>query len=251
MKKISGNIKGIANAYVAEMFNKGNGIMSPAELHFSTLACRVNTYRISFLSSTYITGKWNLVAENPDVGTYAFCQLDKSAGREECTDMIECLMNEIISNDSPTDLFAQAVIRPLNVVAQKIWTTQDIAHMLEDENIEPTDDNIQKVIDTGILDHLSDCTDSEWNVIKDAIEEANLSVEWIPLCLLESISKNENGIPKSLYMVPSGRLEDINNLQRSMISGCDQEFEELCEKEFEELIDMEEIPYYKFTNAAK
>lgn len=36
-----------------------------------------------------------------------------------------------------------------------------------------------------------------------------------------------------------------------MISGCDQEFEELCEKEFEELMDMEEIPYYKFTNAAK
>ena len=123
MKEMRGNINGIAKEYVEEMFKNKNGIMSPAELHFATLSNSVNRYRISFLSSVYTTGKWNLMAENPTEETAEFCQLDKSAGKEECTDMIECLMHEIISNDSSTDnIFVQAVIRPLSVVAQKTWT---------------------------------------------------------------------------------------------------------------------------------
>ena len=82
MKEMRGNINGIAKEYVEEMFKNKNGIMSPAELHFATLSNSVNRYRISFLSSVYTTGKWNLMAENPTEETAEFCQLDKSAGKE-------------------------------------------------------------------------------------------------------------------------------------------------------------------------
>lgn len=227
MKEMRGNINGIAKEYVEEMFKNKNGIMSPAELHFATLSNSVNRYRISFLSSVYTTGKWNLMAENPTEETAEFCQLDKSAGKEECTDMIECLMHEIISNDSSTDnIFVQAVIRPLSVVAQKTWTVQDVAAMLEEENIEPTDDNIQKIIDTGILDRLSYCDDSEWDIIREAVKQ----LRWTTVCL------QYNGIPKNIYLVPSGQLYFVQGLLK--LSHDDDTFEEL--------LDSHNISYYKY-----
>ena len=136
-------------------------------------------------------------------------------------------MHEIISNDSSTDnIFVQAVIRPLSVVAQKTWTVQDVAAMLEEENIEPTDDNIQKVIDTGILDRLSYCDDSEWDIIRKAVEQ----LRWTTVCL------QYNGIPKNIYLVQSGQLYFVQGLLK--LSHDDDTFEEL--------LDSHNISYYKY-----
>lgn len=67
-------------------------------------------------------------------------------------------------------------------VAVKLWSKEDIATILEKEGYEGNSENIQKVIDSGELKNLEDCTDSEWNVIYDVVDKVmnskNLESNW-------------------------------------------------------------------------
>ena len=57
-------------------------------------------------------------------------------------------------------------------VAWKLWHREDIRQMLIEKGYEPSLDNIEKVIQSGYLKHLSDCTDQEWDIIGYAIDES-------------------------------------------------------------------------------
>lgn len=67
-------------------------------------------------------------------------------------------------------------------VAVKLWSKEDIATILEKEGYEGNPENIQKIIDSGELKSLEDCTDSEWNVIYDVVDKVmnskNLESNW-------------------------------------------------------------------------
>lgn len=55
--------------------------------------------------------------------------------------------------------------------AVKLWSDEDIRSCLADRQFAPSDENVRKVMATGYLGVLDDCTDDEWNVIYDAIGE--------------------------------------------------------------------------------
>lgn len=56
-----------------------------------------------------------------------------------------------------------------NYIAMKVWTREDIANMLRNEGFKDTENNIDLVINTGMIAELEVCTDAEWNVIRNAI----------------------------------------------------------------------------------
>lgn len=57
-------------------------------------------------------------------------------------------------------------------IATKLWTTADIKQCLDKEGFEPSDENVDAVISTGMLKNLGDCTDGDWESIYDAIRWA-------------------------------------------------------------------------------
>lgn len=55
------------------------------------------------------------------------------------------------------------------IIAEKIWSTEDVASILEQEGYEPSKENIAICMNSGLLKALNDCTDSEWDIISHAI----------------------------------------------------------------------------------
>lgn len=51
-----------------------------------------------------------------------------------------------------------------------LWSSNDIADKLTEKGIEPTDNNIKKVIYSGYLKHLGECTEEDWMTIEFAID---------------------------------------------------------------------------------
>ncbi len=58
-------------------------------------------------------------------------------------------------------------------IATKLWNREDVAGVLEEENIPATTGNIDEVINTGLLDSLGDCTDQDWEIIRNAVHASN------------------------------------------------------------------------------
>lgn len=57
-------------------------------------------------------------------------------------------------------------------IATTLWSREDIASMLEERGIEPSEENIDAVLDSGCLKYLGDCNDEDWMMINDAITHA-------------------------------------------------------------------------------
>ena len=57
-------------------------------------------------------------------------------------------------------------------VAAKLWTRADVMAVLKDRGYKGTDEQIDAVINTGMLKGLNDCTDGDWEIIEMAITEA-------------------------------------------------------------------------------
>ena len=55
-----------------------------------------------------------------------------------------------------------------DVVAWKVWTKDDIKECLEEDGFLPSDENVDLVMQ-AVCEGLSDCTDDDWDVIRDAI----------------------------------------------------------------------------------
>lgn len=68
-------------------------------------------------------------------------------------------------------------------IATTFWSRDDIANRLAEQGYEPSQDNIDKVLDTGDLKYLGDCTDADWAYIDRAIEDADDLKKRKPLAL--------------------------------------------------------------------
>lgn len=55
-----------------------------------------------------------------------------------------------------------------DVVAWKVWTKDDIENCLEEDGFLPSDENVDLVMQ-AVCEGLSDCTDDDWDIIRDAI----------------------------------------------------------------------------------
>lgn len=62
-----------------------------------------------------------------------------------------------------------------DVVAVKVWTRDDIKDALQTEGYEGTEGEVNRVLDsTDTLSLLDDCTDQDWEIIRQAIEAAHI-----------------------------------------------------------------------------
>ena len=55
------------------------------------------------------------------------------------------------------------------IIAEKTWTTEDVASVPEQEGYEPSKENIAICMNSGLLNALNDCTNSEWGIISHAV----------------------------------------------------------------------------------
>lgn len=62
-------------------------------------------------------------------------------------------------------------------IAMKIWSVEDVEACLKEEGYEPSEENVNKVLNTHMLDALEDCTDWDWEIIHQAIDEAKIEKE--------------------------------------------------------------------------
>lgn len=79
-----------------------------------------------------------------------------------------------------------------NYVAYKLWTKEDIAAVLKEEGYEASEKNIADIINSGLLENLYDCTDSEWDIISQAATETMRRKE----TLLKGLCTDEQDIPE-------------------------------------------------------
>lgn len=62
-----------------------------------------------------------------------------------------------------------------DVIAAKVWTTDDVKDALQSEGYEGTEEEVGRVIDaSSLLSLLDDCTDQDWEIINQAIEAAHI-----------------------------------------------------------------------------
>lgn len=62
-----------------------------------------------------------------------------------------------------------------DVIAAKVWTTDDVKDVLQSEGYEGTEEEVGRVIDaSNLLSLLDDCTDQDWEIINQAIEAAHI-----------------------------------------------------------------------------
>jgi hypothetical protein len=57
-------------------------------------------------------------------------------------------------------------------IATKLWSREDVLSVLTERGFEGTEEQIDAVVNTGILDGLNECTDQDWEVIGYAVHEA-------------------------------------------------------------------------------
>lgn len=57
-------------------------------------------------------------------------------------------------------------------IATKLWERQDIANTLNERGYLGTDAEVDSVLNTGMLEALNDCTDTDWEIINQACSEA-------------------------------------------------------------------------------
>lgn len=66
-----------------------------------------------------------------------------------------------------------------DIVAWKIWTKDDIKKCLEEDGFLPSDENVDFVMQ-AVCEELSDCSDDDWDVIRDAIYGRSKELELKP-----------------------------------------------------------------------
>lgn len=54
-------------------------------------------------------------------------------------------------------------------IAMKLWSKEDIISQITKNGFKPTDENVNTVLNSHELKYLNDCTDEDWEIIKNAI----------------------------------------------------------------------------------
>lgn len=60
-------------------------------------------------------------------------------------------------------------LEPVDIVAEKVWTRNDIKDALTVRGFTPTDENVNKVCETGYIAYLEEATERDFDIIDEAI----------------------------------------------------------------------------------
>ena len=71
----------------------------------------------------------------------------------------------------------QNLLNRSDFIATTLWTEEDIRKRLIENGYAGSDEEVSMVLNTGLLKNLGDCTDSDWQMIDDAINAAALKSE--------------------------------------------------------------------------
>lgn len=77
----------------------------------------------------------------------------------------QLVMKDNVSNN----LIPRDILLADDFVAMKLWTTEDVAGVLKESGYDDCEENISMVVNTGMLVRLSECTDRDWLIIEDAV----------------------------------------------------------------------------------
>lgn len=88
----------------------------------------------------------------------------KSASLQAVSD--DDLMSELIRRD-----ITHRYLEKAGFLAWKLWSREDIESVLASDGYAVTDENVDEVINTGMLKGLEDIDDGEWEVIHYAIHQ--------------------------------------------------------------------------------
>lgn len=89
----------------------------------------------------------------------------------------DVLINELIRRQTDVSDSIHQLIDQSGYIAYKLWTEDDVTSTLEEEGFAPTRDNVEIVLDTGMLKCLNNCSDQDWGIIREAIMACQDSLE--------------------------------------------------------------------------
>lgn len=82
----------------------------------------------------------------------------------------DAMIKELVRRDAKIDCCSvHSLLESSGYFAFKLWTDEDIKSMLENDGYALSDNNVSLVLNTGYLRSLSECTDSDWDMIRYAI----------------------------------------------------------------------------------
>lgn len=64
------------------------------------------------------------------------------------------------------------LINRQDYIAMKLWSKDDIISQIKEMDFAPNAENVNAVLNSGKLKYLNDCTDEDWEIIKNAIFNA-------------------------------------------------------------------------------
>lgn len=76
------------------------------------------------------------------------------------------------TKEVPNGTIISDILLRRDYIATKLWSEEDIAGCLEEQDYPPTQENIDAVLNTGYIKALDECSDGDWMIITDAIYEA-------------------------------------------------------------------------------
>lgn len=95
--------------------------------------------------------------------------------------VLKATMERIVELAKKADTLLPSDILDRNdYIATTLWTVAHIKQCLDEEGFEPSDENVDAIISTGMLKNLGGYKDSDWESIYDAIRWADEcgSLKW-------------------------------------------------------------------------
>lgn len=125
--------------------------------------------------------------EKPCIVYRENCEMYKPAEKADSNPYkLEQIEKHIEASDNEERYCAQltgVAGKPINldrnalVLLERYYSGEDIRGRLMERGYRGTQDEVDAVLNTGYLKNLGDCTDGDWQVIDDAIDQAALSNE--------------------------------------------------------------------------
>lgn len=75
----------------------------------------------------------------------------------------------IVRDNLPEDVQASDILVRSEFIAAKLWMEEDVREYLLGNGYSDCEENVAEVLNTGILNDLEDCTDSDWEYFNLAV----------------------------------------------------------------------------------
>lgn len=93
----------------------------------------------------------------------------------------DAMIKELIRREASLDSCSiHSLLLNSGFFAHKLWAKNDVKDVLKNNGYAQSETNVGLVLDTGLMRDLSDCTDSDWHIIENAIDYCSSDLEKAP-----------------------------------------------------------------------